>query len=566
MKKYLAMLLVAFFILGSASIHANAVNIDGDSKSVTWATEDVIKPTSGEVKTYKPIYKEDKFYYGYWDNNEWVVHDGQKELFRAVDEKAWVFSSVPQYFSYWIKTDNGKKIVLQDVLGNKVPIPDNTAYVNVVQKYTDNIDSFTGEQYFQYWLDDKPGYKDGSGTVIKKDGNALFPIGYYSSLINYDILGEGWFSIRNREDKELLFKEGELIKTVDSINKVYKNRYDLWHIVDNNTDSFINLDTGWSILTKDQVLFRYDTKILLVNDGKYRSELGFNYGDLKIFNLGKDSFVDITPVKEKIVFAAYIFVKDHDTILQKFLVFLEGDKYGKVIAFLKDGTWDKNIEQTTIELPQEKEISIGVFWDVEQNSYRFLGTAMDPQVHVVRFSYILNNKTATENSTVGFKDIDNKDFINKTGGVATGEYYSYYQEYNFNENSSRILSIVILSEKDKSILLEKDDLQDGFVDSGKNSIKFFYQEKNQWSFYDRKEEQEYVLTGMENLFTVDAADLAVYRTEKEQGLFLFYNKEKIVLPKGIDIISLVSGSAKEQTVTLKIKENSIEKIVRFSWQ
>lgn len=565
MKKYLGVLLVTFFLLGTINAYASDVAIDSKGKIVQWQRQDVINPTVGEMKTYSPIYKDDRFYYGYWDSGQWVVHDGEKELFRAKDDDVRVFSAIPQYFSYWVNSGNGKKMIVQDAAGNKVPIPDNTAYIGVVQKYNDKLDGFIGEPYFHYWLNDKPGYQKGSGTVITADGTALFPRDYYSFMIPNWILGEGFFIIEDRENKELLFKDGALLKKADKISNVHKDKYDLWFIEDGENNSFINLETGWTYSAEDTIIFRNNLEVFLVNSVKAEIKGGSNYGDLKMFRLAQESFTDITPIEEKIIFAAYIDVKGHDTIAQKFLVFTEDNNYGKIFSLLKDGSWDENIEQTTIELPEEKNVNFYGAWNMKENSYSFYGKAVDPQPHTIDFNYVSENKTALPTSALKSKVLDKKVASEQEGMVGVDRYSFIYQEYDSDAKRSKILSLVVLNEKNKDVLFEKKSLQDGFIDKRESPNKFFYKEKDKWSFYDRKEETVYVLPGIKSLLAVEKADLALYKTDMEKGLFLFASKEKIALPEGLDIIALVSGKAEEQTVTLKIKEQGKEKIVKFSW-
>lgn len=110
MKKCIALVIALYIVIFSSHVSANIISIDGNGKKVEWKKEYIVNPVHGQVKVYSlPVGYVVREMYGFWEDNEWVIHDGQKEVARSIDEFVNFYS--PKYLSYNIKTDSGKKFV-----------------------------------------------------------------------------------------------------------------------------------------------------------------------------------------------------------------------------------------------------------------------------------------------------------------------------------------------------------------------------------------------------------------------------------------------------------------------
>lgn len=115
-------------------------------------------------------------------------------------------------------------------------------------------------------------------------------------------------------------------------------------------------------------------------------------------------------------------------------------------------------------------------------------------------------------------------------------------------------------------MFKKDFVSDAIVNEMYEAIYVFYKENNQWFFYDRKEDQEYVLVNVKEMFTLHNENVVQYETDTEKGLFLIKEKSKIILPEELGDFQIIDVSRKDQTMTVITKEYGVEKIVEFTWK
>ena len=559
LKKILLVIFLQCALQPSVFAEPDLITLYINSKTVIWQQTPLLIPDDGKIKIDKPIYIGEKFYYSGWSKGQWLVTDGNRVILSALDDKVRISTSNPQYFCYWTKAGNGKKLVLHDAEGKMIPLPGNAAYTDVVQRRNDTGDGFTGEVYFQYWIDDEPGYRNGKGTLIETDGKVLLPLDNYKFTSYYGILGDGWFNIR-KGDKNVLFKDRQVKLTADRITQAFKGNYDLWRIENRGLNSFINLKTGKQTSQPVKLLYQANLEVLLSNCVKVDMPVGTNHGELKFFQLKDVELIDITPSKNKVIFASYIKVPKNEIIAQKFLVFEEGEQYGKIYTFLKNGKWDKDVEQTTLTLPEEKQIYLYCQWDTLKNYYPFFGYAYDPTSHSVSFPYFSQNKNSATGKVIKMR---------AAGKIFDEEVVEALRKFNkklyADKKYWRLEELIALDEKDHSVILQKSGLEDGFVDSMETVEQYFYKENDEWFVYEQKEKQAYHLAGIKNLSTVKNTGLALYEADNETGVFLLASKEKLILPKGLDIISMIYGSANDRYVNLHLRENANEKIIKFSW-
>lgn len=549
MRRYILYLFMLFLLFSPSNALAveNTEVFKQNISSATWRQNTIIEPKQGRIKIYTPEYEigngsiYNYVYYGYWDNNDWVVHDGKKELFRALNDNVQIHSTNPQYFSYWKQINGTEMLIMQSIEDNIVQLPENAKYAEAIQNYNNDHSNFTGEIFFQYWLGD--GYKNGYGAVINEKNEEVLPFAdYYKFLVPSNILGNDFFIMSGYDNYSHLFHKGEKILEAEVIRPINKDKYDLWHISNNNYDYLINIQTGW-ISEKFDSIEVLGNDIIIAHNGKLFKDLK----NSSVFRILDDDLKDITPNDDFNVLTK-ISMPEIPGVKYKFFSNTNSEQNIKVLTLLDNYEWDK-VETLYVPYPEE--------------SIQFATSFFYPKYSLYRFAFIFSNRTGI---LTFFYNNTSQKIINRTAGLDEQNDLLHFivKSLDSKKNYSRI-SIMLIYDKDGNPLVEKQTIEDGFTDKIHDYTKVFYKDKNNWYIFDLANKTNYLLDGIIDLQTVNGADVAIYKTTHEQGIFIFENNQMLKLPQNLNIVSLVSSNTQNKTVVCKIIENDQEKIITLKW-